>query len=69
MSLILSAVTTYGRLIMMSAEGAVVQMGATQTVIVQHTGLYGTVACIMQMMSLIHIALRLLYVCIYNTEE
>ena len=47
MSLILSAVTTYGRLIMMSAEGAVVQMGATQTVIVQHTGLYGTVACFM----------------------
>ncbi|XP_062577173.1 uncharacterized protein LOC134239045 [Saccostrea cucullata] len=39
MSLVLAAVSHYGRLIAMTSDGAVLQMGAVQTTIIQHTGI------------------------------
>lgn len=38
-SLVLAATSRYGRLIAMTSDGAVLQMGAVQTAIIQHTGI------------------------------
>lgn len=40
-SLVLAATSRYGRLIAMTSDGAVLQMGAVQTAIIQHTGIMG----------------------------
>lgn len=40
-SLVLAATSRYGRLIAMTSDGAVLQMGAVQTTIIQHTGIVG----------------------------